>query len=157
MEKHSRQQDEPDITFPAREAEYPNHDNALVISVKIAKIDNGRHRELGRRPVPRCLLEARLNKKKDLVPMALTLTGFTGDSISPLGTTTLSVTIGKEPRSKTMMVIFMVVGLPSAYNVILGRLTLNKLRVVISTYHWAIKFPTHVGIGEVRSDPWESR
>ncbi|RWV86458.1 hypothetical protein BHE74_00031569 [Ensete ventricosum] len=94
----------------------------------------------------------RLNKA-NLTPMSSTLTGFTRDSIVPLGTTTLPITLGQEPRSKTLMVTFMVVGLPTAYNIILGRPTLNKLRAVVSTYHCAIKFPTRAGVGEV---PWES-
>ena len=41
---------------------------------------------------------------------------------------------------------------PSAYNAILGRLGLNVLRAVVSTYHLKLKFPTSQGIGEVRGD-----
>ncbi|RWW59758.1 hypothetical protein BHE74_00033285 [Ensete ventricosum] len=71
--------------------------------------------------------------------MTSTLTGFTGDAIAPLGITTLAVTIGEEPRTKTLMVLFMVVKLLSAYNAIIGCLTLNKLRAVVSTYHHIMK------------------
>ncbi|RWV95614.1 hypothetical protein GW17_00041752 [Ensete ventricosum] len=39
----------------------------------------------------------------DLVPMTSSLTGFIGDSISPLGTTTLQVTIEEKPMAKTLM------------------------------------------------------
>ncbi|RRT68038.1 hypothetical protein B296_00036994 [Ensete ventricosum] len=42
--------------------------------------------------------------EKDLVPMASTLTEFTGHSISPLNTTTIPVTIGEEPKFKTLMI-----------------------------------------------------
>lgn len=73
--------------------------------------------------------------EKDLTPMTSVLTEFTRDFITPLDTTTLPITIKEEPRSKTMMVIFMVVSLPSAYNVTLGRPTHNKLRAIVSTYH----------------------
>ena len=69
----------------------------------------------------------------DLTPMASTLTRFTGDSISLLGTTVIPITIGEEPRAKTILTTFMVVDLPSTYNVILGRPTLNKLKAVVST------------------------
>ncbi|XP_065004107.1 uncharacterized protein LOC135636345 [Musa acuminata AAA Group] len=89
--------------------------------------------------------------------MASALIGFTGDSVSLLGTTILPITIGEELRAKTMMITFMVVDLPSAYNVILGRPTLNKLKAVVSTYHRAIKFLTLVGVGVSQSDPRESR
>lgn len=74
--------------------------------------------------------------------MSSALIEFMRDSISSLGTTTMLVNIGEEPRYKTLMVTFMVVNLPSAYNVILGRPTLNKLRMVVSTYHRAMKFLT---------------
>ncbi|RRT33612.1 hypothetical protein B296_00053290 [Ensete ventricosum] len=77
-----------------------------------------------------------------------------------MGTTTIHVTFGGEPRSKTLMVSFMVVKLPSAYNAIIGRIgrpTLNRLRAIVSTYHRILKFPTRAGVGEVRSDPKESR
>ncbi|RZS09658.1 hypothetical protein BHM03_00040749, partial [Ensete ventricosum] len=74
-----------------------------------------------------------------------------------MGTATIPVTFGREPRSKTLLVSLMVVKLPSAYNAIIGRPTLNQLRTVVSTYHRVLKFPTRVGVGEVRSDPRESR
>ncbi|RRT76226.1 hypothetical protein B296_00019256 [Ensete ventricosum] len=56
-----------------------------------------------------------------------------------------------------LMVSFLVVKLFSAYNAILGHPTLNKLRVVIFTYHRTLKFPTSVRVGEARSDPRESK
>ncbi|RWW55794.1 hypothetical protein BHE74_00037529 [Ensete ventricosum] len=89
--------------------------------------------------------------------MTSTLTGFTGDAITPLGVTTLPITIGEESGTKMLMVSFMVVKLPSAYNAVIGRLTLNKLRVIVSTYHRTMRFPTSAVVGEVRSDPRESR
>ncbi|XP_065004140.1 uncharacterized protein LOC135636379 [Musa acuminata AAA Group] len=54
------------------------------------------------------------------------------------------------------MTTFMVVDLPSAYNAILGRPTLNKLKAVVSTYHRAIKFLTLARVEVSRSDPRES-
>ncbi|RWW63913.1 hypothetical protein BHE74_00028886 [Ensete ventricosum] len=71
--------------------------------------------------------------------------------------TTLPSTIGEEPYTKALMVVFMVVDLPSAYNAIIGRSTLNKLRAVVSTFHRSMKFPTDARVGEARSDPRESR
>ncbi|RRT71581.1 hypothetical protein B296_00027439 [Ensete ventricosum] len=94
---------------------------------------------------------------RDLAPMTSTLTGFTGDAITPVGIATLPVTFDDEPRTKTLMVYFMVADLPSAYNVIIERPTLNMLRAVIFTYHHSMKFPTSAGPGEIKSDPQESR
>ncbi|RWV80941.1 hypothetical protein GW17_00057702 [Ensete ventricosum] len=56
---------------------------------------------------------------RDLIPMTSTLIGFTGDVITPVGIATLPMTFDDEPRTKTLMVPFMVVELPSAYNVII--------------------------------------
>ena len=41
---------------------------------------------------------------------------------------------------------------PSAYNMLLGRPSLNAIRVVSSTYHKVIKFPTANGVGMVRGN-----
>nr|XP_009402046.1 PREDICTED: uncharacterized protein LOC103985918 [Musa acuminata subsp. malaccensis] len=90
--------------------------------------------------------------KESLKPICSALTGFTGNSVSPL-----PLTLGTPPRTKTVMSTFLVADLPTAYNAILGRPTLNKIRAVVSTYHQTIKFPTHVGTGEVWGRPQESR
>ncbi|XP_064975045.1 uncharacterized protein LOC135618071 [Musa acuminata AAA Group] len=95
--------------------------------------------------------------KGNMSPMCSALIGFTGDSISPLGAITLPLTLGVPPRSKTVMTIFLVIDLPTAYNAILGRPTLNKVRAVVSTYYQTIKFPTYAGVGEVTGSPRESR
>ncbi|KAL0414905.1 UNVERIFIED_CONTAM: Retrovirus-related Pol polyprotein from transposon opus [Sesamum radiatum] len=56
-----------------------------------------------------------------------------------------------------MMVRFLVVDTPFAYNVILGRPSLNAFSAVVSTYHLKMKFPTKAGIGEVTCDQKEVR
>nr|XP_009409822.1 PREDICTED: uncharacterized protein LOC103991997 [Musa acuminata subsp. malaccensis] len=95
--------------------------------------------------------------RENMKPMCSALTEFTGDSISPLGAITLPLTLGTPPRSKMVMTTFLVVDLPTAYNAILGRPTLNKVRAVVSTYYQTIKFLTHAGVEEVTGSPRESR
>nr|XP_009414377.1 PREDICTED: uncharacterized protein LOC103995508 [Musa acuminata subsp. malaccensis] len=92
-----------------------------------------------------------------LEPICSALIRFNDDSISPLGAVTLPLTLGAPPRTKTVLSTFLVVDLPTAYNAILGRPTLNKIRAVVSTYHKTVKFPTYAGIGEVWGSPRESR
>lgn len=142
------------------EIEQLNHDDTLVISVRIANAQLKRIVVDTESSIDILYLDAfqKLSlTKEDLTMIMSMLTRVTRDSISPLGIVVLSVTLGEEPRSKTIMVTFMVLELPSSYNAILGCPTLNKFRTIISSYHQAIKFPMRARVGEVRSDPWESR
>ena len=50
------------------------------------------------------------------------------------------------------MVRFLIVDAPLAYNILLGRPSLNAIRVIPSAYHMVIKFPTVNGVGMVRGD-----
>ncbi|KAL2226624.1 UNVERIFIED_CONTAM: Retrovirus-related Pol polyprotein from transposon [Sesamum indicum] len=84
------------------------------------------------------------------------LVGFGGSEVASLGMVELPVSMGDEPKRKTTMVKFLVVDTPFAYNVILGRPSLNLFRAVISTYHIKVKFPTEREIGEVTCDQKEA-
>ncbi|RRT41437.1 hypothetical protein B296_00032541 [Ensete ventricosum] len=130
-----------DITFKSRGEEYTCHDDALVISIRInayvkrVMIDMGSSTDIFYFDAFQKLGFI----DKDLVTLTYTLTGFTGDFISPVGAATILVTFEGEPRSN---VSFMVVNLTSVYNAIIGRSTLNRLKAVISTYHRLLKFST---------------
>ena len=81
------------------------------------------------------------------------LISFSREKVCPDGFVTLHVTLGNRPRSRTIKVNFLVIDCLSAYNVILGRLTLNKIEAVISTAYLTMKFFTHNGeIATVRAD-----
>ncbi|RRT68338.1 hypothetical protein B296_00025839 [Ensete ventricosum] len=160
MEKRPHKVDEPQISFESREVEYPDHGDMLVISVRITNalvkrvmVDTGSSVDILYKDA---FLKLGLTTT-DLSPMNSTLIGFTRDFVVPLGMIVLPITLSQEHQSKTLMVTFMVVGLPTTCNIILGWLTLNRLRAVVSTYHRAMKFPTRAGVREVRSDPRESR
>ncbi|KAL0352561.1 UNVERIFIED_CONTAM: hypothetical protein Scaly_1644800 [Sesamum calycinum] len=61
------------------------------------------------------------------------LYGFAGEVVHPRGMVSLRLTLGTTPLWKTCLLKFLVVDIPSAYNVILGRPTLNAFRAIIST------------------------
>ena len=100
----------------------------------------------------------KLNLGRDrLQPIRSPLIGFSGEKVYPLGSITLPVTAGATPQSSTIIVNFLVIDCPSAYNIILERPTLNTLRVVPSTYHLILRFPTPNGVGEIRGDQIAAR
>ncbi|KAL0400425.1 UNVERIFIED_CONTAM: hypothetical protein Sradi_2385800 [Sesamum radiatum] len=82
--------------------------------------------------------------------------GFGGSEVF-FGTIDLLISIGEEPKKKTMMVKFLVVDTPFAYNVILGCPGLNLFKAVVSSFHLKMKFPTAHGIGEVKCDQKDAR
>jgi hypothetical protein len=110
-------------------------------------VDNGSSADT----IPTCIPQMKLDKEK-LRPMKAPFVGFTGDKICLVGIVTLPITIDTYPKQVSKTVDFLDVDCPSAYNAIIGRPSLNRLRAMTSTYHLLIKFPTKHGIGEVRGD-----
>ncbi|KAL0430886.1 UNVERIFIED_CONTAM: hypothetical protein Sradi_0714600 [Sesamum radiatum] len=70
------------------------------------------------------------------------LYGFAGEVVHPRVMVSLPLTMGRGATRRTCLPKFLVVDLPSAYNVILGRPMLTTFQAVISTYHIKIMFPT---------------
>ena len=87
-----------------------------------------------------------------LRPFDSPLVSFNGDRVYPKGIMTLTVTVGIYSRQLTHQLDFLVVDYPSSYNVIIGRLTLNRWKSATSTYFLKVKFPTENGVSEVKGD-----
>ena len=85
-------------------------------------------------------------------PVSTHLRGFSGEKVLPLGSIQLVLTLGDPPCQATMTTRFLVVDAPSAYNMLLGRPSLNAIKAISSAYHMMIKFPTVSGVGMVRGD-----
>ncbi|KAL2230952.1 UNVERIFIED_CONTAM: hypothetical protein Sindi_1689600, partial [Sesamum indicum] len=81
--------------------------------------------------------------------METSVYGFAGEVVHPLGQILFPLSLGVEPARKTKMVHFLIVDIPSAYNMILGRPALNVFQAIVSTYHMKLKFPAGSGVGEV--------
>ncbi|KAL0387620.1 UNVERIFIED_CONTAM: hypothetical protein Sradi_2643800 [Sesamum radiatum] len=69
----------------------------------------------------------------------------------------LLLTLGTTSFRKTYLLKCLLVDIPSAYNVILGRPTLNAFRAIISTHHIKIKFLVIGGVGEAQADVVQAR
>jgi hypothetical protein len=156
MDKKPRLEDLP-ITFAEEDARkvFHPHDDALVVTLEIAGystrrvlIDNGSSADI----IYLTAFQQMRIDKNQLRPIETPLVGFAGTSVYPLGIITLQLIAGTYPKQATKKVDFLVVDCPSAYNVIIGRPTLNRLRAVTSTYHLLVRFPTENGIGEMRGD-----
>ena len=91
-------------------------------------------------------------RREKLEPVSTHLRGFSGEKVLPLGLIQLVLTLEDPPCQATTTVRFLIVDAPSAYNVLLGRPSLNAIKVIPSAYHMVIKFPTTNGVGMVRGD-----
>ena len=67
-----------------------------------------------------------------------------------MGSIQLVLTLGEPPCQATTTARFLIVDAPSAYNMLLGRPSLNTIKAIPSAYHMIIKFPTMHGVGMVR-------
>ena len=95
--------------------------------------------------------------KENLEPVNTHLRGFSGEKVLQLGSIQLVLTLGEPPCQATTIARFFIVDAPSAYNMLLGRPSLNAIKSVLSTYHMIIKFPIVHGVGTVRGDQRAAR
>ena len=131
------------------------HDNPLVIKAIVAN-----------KTVQRVLVDNRSSTdiifasvfdkmgigREKLEPVNAYLRGFSGERVLPLGSIQLVLTLGDPPCQATTTVRFLIVDAPSAYNILLGRPSLNAIRAIPSANHMVIKFPTANGVGMVRGN-----
>ena len=131
------------------------HDDILVIRVVVANktvhrvlIDNGSSDDI--------IFVSAFNKmgfgREKLELVNTYLRGFSGEKVLPLGSVQLVLTLGDPPWKATTTKKFLIFEALSAYNMLLGRPSLNAVRAVPSTYHMVVKFPTKNGVGMVRGD-----
>jgi hypothetical protein len=157
-----RSRPEEAITFSEKDGTgvSQSHDDALVLSLKI-----NTHR------VRRIIVDTESSAdvmyfdvftkmeydQLHLVKVHTPLGGFTGVAIVLEGLMRMRVEFGTLPQTTSIMIDFMVVKAPSAYNVILGRKTLYELWATISIPCLKIKFLTSYGVGEEYGDQQMSR
>ena len=91
-------------------------------------------------------------RREKLEPVNAYLRGFSGERVLPLGSVQLVLTLGDPPCQTTTTMRFLIVDAPLAYNMLLGRPSLNAIRTVPSAYHMVIKFPTANGVGMVQGN-----
>ena len=140
--------------FDMEGCQYP-HDDPLMIKIIVANktdhrflVDNGSSIDI----IFASAFEKMGIGREKLEPVNACLHGFSGERVLPLGSVQLVLTLGDPPCQATTTVRFLIVDAPSAYNMLLGRPSLNAIRVVPSAYQMVIKFPTANGVGMVRGN-----
>ncbi|GKB34091.1 reverse transcriptase domain-containing protein [Tanacetum coccineum] len=98
-----------------------------------------------------CFNQLRPKIRKQMVPAATYLVGFSGEIIWPLGQVSLLVKIGDEEHSTSAWMNFMVVRSHSPYNGIIGRPGVRRIKAIPSTAHGMLKFPVTGGTVTLRS------
>ncbi|KAL4391531.1 hypothetical protein AHAS_Ahas03G0254400 [Arachis hypogaea] len=94
-------------------------------------------------------------EEKDLKAYSDSFFGLGDTPIRPLGYISLYTTFENGTRLKTLSIDYIVVDVNSAYNALIGRITLNRLAAVVSTPHLYMKFPIAKGIATVkRTENW---
>ncbi|XXG51512.1 hypothetical protein AAC387_Pa03g0060 [Persea americana] len=116
------------------------HNDALVLTLKLqnflvqrALVDPGSSSEV---LYYDCFKKLGL-KDEDLQATHIPLVGFSSKPVYPKGKISLRVQVGGACRQ----VDFLVVDVPSPYNVIMGRTWLHSMEAVPSTRHQKLKFP----------------
>ncbi|GKV13556.1 hypothetical protein SLEP1_g24551 [Rubroshorea leprosula] len=78
--------------------------------------------------------------------------GFNNQPVQVKGVLTLYVVCGSGRTYVTPSVRFLVVKMPSSFNVVIGKPTLTEIRVMVSQSHLCMKFPTPMGIATLRGN-----
>ena len=131
--------DELDIVFSERDSRgiRQPHDDPLVIMLIIEEfnihrvlIDNGSSVDIVYLPA---FQQMKLDKKR-IRPFTLPLVSFTGERIVPRGIVTLTMIAVTYPVQVIKEIDFLIVDCPSTYNIILRRLSFNRLTAVTLTH-----------------------
>ena len=115
------------------------HDDPLVITAVVANktihrvlVDNGISADI--------IFTSAFDKigigRERPEPVNTHLRGFSGEKVLPLRSIELVLTLGDPPCQATTTIRFLIVDAPSAYNVLLGRPSLNAIKAIPSAITW---------------------
>ncbi|GKD35540.1 reverse transcriptase domain-containing protein, partial [Tanacetum coccineum] len=143
-------------TFEGKEITFPlvmkgsNSSVPVIIKAKIfgreverVHMDSGSSYEV---IYEHCFLKLKPSIQASKVNSQVQLVGFSGEKSWAIGEVLLEITIGDAPVSRSETLNFVIVRSNSPYNMLLGRTVMQKIGMVVSTIHEAVKFHTTQGI-----------
>nr|GEY07983.1 hypothetical protein [Tanacetum cinerariifolium] len=143
-----------EITFPPLAAS-SGTEGSLVIEAEMGGyiihrmyVDGGSSMEI---LYEHCFNRLRSEIKSQMVLATTSLTGFSSETIWPLGQLRLLVIIGDTNHSTRAWMNFMIVRSLSPYNGIIERPGIREIQAVSSTVHGMLKFPVEGGIVTIPS------
>ncbi|KAJ8425512.1 hypothetical protein Cgig2_024223 [Carnegiea gigantea] len=81
----------------------------------------------------------------EIVPLVHPILGVKGQEVKPMGMIHLPLRFGDKAKVRTLEVDFLVVDVPIAYSIILGRPTLHKIKAIIAPYLLQLQFEADDG------------
>ncbi|GJU15991.1 reverse transcriptase domain-containing protein [Tanacetum coccineum] len=141
-----------EITFPLRGS---NSSAPIVIKAKIFRREVSRvHMDSGSSCeviYKHCFMKLRPSIRASNIDSKVPLIGFSREKSWSSGEIPLEITIGDALLARKETLNFVIVKSNSPYNMLLGRTTMQKMGIMVSTIHEAIKFHTTKGVRTVFS------
>ena len=98
-------------------------------------------------------LKKLMHPGRDTVLLVHPIWGFEGQEVNPTDMIHLPIRFGDKLKAKNLEVNFLVVDVPTSYNVILGCPTLHNMKAVIAPYLLQLQFEADDGsVGEMHRD-----
>jgi len=123
----------------------PQHDDPMVISVEIKDfavrktlVDQGSSVDILYWGTFKKLGISKTNIQHYLKPIV----GFSGERVDTRGYIDLFTKFGGEKVTRTVKIRYLIIDVHISYNILLGRPSLNTLGAVVSTYRFAMRFPS---------------
>ncbi|GJW55352.1 hypothetical protein Tco_0099437 [Tanacetum coccineum] len=98
-----------------------------------------------------CFLKLKPSIRSHKMDSKIPFAGLLGEHSWPIGEVPLEIKRGNSPFLRMKTLNFAIVRSNSPHNILLGRIAMQKMGIVVSTIHGAIKFHTPRGIGTVFS------
>nr|GEY12815.1 hypothetical protein [Tanacetum cinerariifolium] len=132
-----------EITFPSggSNSSAPMVTKAKVFGreVNLVHMDSGSSSEV---IYEHCFMKLKPSIRASKVDLKVPLIGFSREKSQNIGKIPLEITIGDPPLTRKETLNFVIVKSNSPYNMLLGRIAMQKMEIMVPTIHGAIKFHT---------------